>query len=52
MDLLQNHILKIVSSVKDIVQVITSLLQCVKKNNDMISSVKYLREETHDLTSD
>ena len=49
---LLNDLLKIVSCVQAIFQVITSLFECVKKENDMISNFKYFREETHDLTSD
>ena len=53
MDYLQNHVLKAVSSIQDILQMITSLFECVKKeSDDMISNIKDLREETYDLTSD
>ena len=42
-----------ISSVEEIVQVITSLFECVKKENiEMISNIKDLREETNDLISD
>ena len=38
---------------EEIIQVITSLFQCVKnENNDMISEIKDLWEETNDLISD
>ena len=38
---------------EEIIQVITSLFQCVKnENNDMISETKDLREETIDLISE
>ena len=40
-----------VSSIQDIVQIISSLSECVKKvSDDMISNIKDLRGETHDLT--
>ena len=53
MDFLQSHVLKAVSSIQDILQIITSLFECVKKeSDDMISNIKDLREETYDLTSD
>ena len=38
---------------EEIVQVLTSLFECIKKeNNDMISGIKDLREKTSDLISD
>ena len=53
MDYLQNHVLKAVSSIQDILHVIASLFECVKKESDgMISNIKDLREETYDITSD
>ena len=53
MEYLQNHVLKAVSSIQDILQMITSLFECVKKeSDDMISNIKDLREETYDITSD
>ena len=53
MEYLQNHVLKAVSSIQDILHVITSLFECVKKESDgMISNIKDLREETYDITSD
>ena len=52
MDFLHNHVLKTVSSIQDIVQIITSLFECLKKeNNDLISYIKELREEVNDLIS-
>ena len=45
--------MKLISSMEEIVQVLTSLFECVKKeNNYMISDIKDLREETNDLKSD
>ena len=59
MDAIQNQILTIISNthqskdMEEIVQVLTSLFECVKKeNNYMISDIKDLREETNDLKSD
>ena len=59
METIQNQILTIMSNAhqskitEKIVQVLTSLFECIKKeNNDMISDIKYLREETNDLISD
>ena len=53
MELIQNQVFKIFSGIQEIVQVITSLFECIKqKNNDTISDIKDLREETYDLTSD
>ena len=53
MEYLQNHVLKAVSSIQDILHVITTLFECVKKESDgMISNIKELREETYDITSD
>ena len=53
MEYLQNHVLKAVSSIQDILHVITSLFECVKKESDaMILNIKDLREETYDITSD
>ena len=53
MEVIQNQVLKIVSSIhqskdmEEIVQVLTLLFECVKKeNNNMISDIKDLREET------
>ena len=38
---------------EEIVQILISLFECVKKeNNDMISDVKDLREETNNSISD
>ena len=34
------------SSIQDTVQIITSVFECVKKENDTISNLKDLREET------
>ena len=52
MDFIQNQVLKIVSSIQEVI-VITFFFECVKKeNNDMISNIKNLREETNYLISD
>ena len=52
MDFIRNRVLKIVSCMQEIVQVITSLFECVKKENNDISDIKDLREEKCDLISD
>ena len=40
-------ILRIVSTMQDIVQAVTSLFECAKhENNDMTSTINDLREET------
>ena len=59
MEAIQNQILKIIScthqskDTEEVLQVLTSLFECLnKENNDMISDIKYLREETNDLISD
>ena len=45
--------MKIVSSIQEIVHLITSHFECVQKdNNYMISDIKDLMEETYDLISD
>ena len=45
--------MKMISGVQEVVQVITSLFECVKKeNNDMISYTKDLRKEPNDFISD
>ena len=58
MDAIQNQILRIISctyqnkDTEEVVQVITSLFECLKKeNNDLISYIKELREEVNDLIS-
>ena len=59
MEAIQNRILKIIScthqskDTEEVVQVLTSLFECLKKeNNDIISDIKDLREEANDLISD
>ena len=53
MDLLQNYVLNAVSNIQDILRILTSHFECVKKeSDDMISDIKDLREFTHDLNSD
>ena len=50
MKFIQNQVMKIISSMQEIVQVITSLFECVQRENiDIISDIKDLREETNDL---
>ena len=58
MDAIQNQILRIISctyqnkDTEEVVQVISSLFECLKKeNNDLISYIKELREEVNDLIS-
>ena len=58
MDDIQNQILRIISctyqnkETEEVVQVITSLFECLKKeNDDLISYIKELREEVNDLIS-
>ena len=42
--------MKIISGMEEIVQVITSLFECVQKeNNNIISDIEDLSEETNDL---
>ena len=53
MEFIQNQVLKIVPSMQEIVQAITSLFECIKQeNNHIISDIKDSGEETYDLTSD
>ena len=59
MEAIQNQILRIISctyqnkDTEEEVQVLTSLFECLKKeNNDLISHIKDLREEVNDLISD
>ena len=59
MNAIQNQILRIISctyqnnETEEVVQVITSLFECLKnENNDLISNIKDLREEVNDLISD
>ena len=59
MNAIQNQILRIISctyqnkDTEEVVQVITSLFECLKnENNDLISNIKDLREEVNDLISD
>ena len=49
----KNLVMKIISSMKEIVRAINSLIECVKKENvDMISDIKDLGEETNYSISD
>ena len=52
MEVIQDQAMEIISRMEEIVQVISSLFQCVKKENNMISDIKDLREEINDLISD
>ena len=53
MESIQNQVLTIVSSMQEILHVITSLFDCVKKeDNDMNSDTKDLRDDTYELISD
>ena len=59
METIQNQILRTISSthqsrdMEEILEVLTSLFECRKKeNNDIISDTKNLREETYDIISD
>lgn len=59
MNAIQNQILRIISctyqnkDTEEVVQVITSLFECLKnENNDLISDIKDLRREVNDLISD
>ena len=46
-------ILRIVSTMQDIVQAVNSLFECAKhENNDMTSTINDLREETYDWKTD
>ena len=58
MEVIQSQILRIISSthqskdVEEVVLVLTSFFECLKKeNNDIISDIKDLREEINDLVS-
>ena len=45
--------MKIISSIDEIIQVIISLFECAKnENNDTITNIKISMEETNDLISD
>ena len=53
MESIQNQVLTIVSSMQEILHVITSLFDYVKKeDNDMNSDTKDLRDDTYELISD
>ena len=53
MEFIQKHVIRIISSMQEIVLIITSLFECVKKeNNYMISDIKDLRKKTNVLISD
>jgi len=58
-EVIQSQILRIISCIhqgkdtEEVVQVLTSLFECLKKeNNDIISDIKDLGEEANDLISD
>ena len=59
MEVIQNQILRIIpcthqsKDTEEVVQVLTSVFECLKKeNNDINSDIKDLREEINDLISD